>query len=459
MTKEDMEKVISVQKEFFKTGATLDIASRKKALKKLLFTIEAYEEQIYSSLYGDLGKSREEAYFCEIGLVKSEIRYMLRHMKSFARDRRVLTPLSQFCAKSFVKTSPYGVVLIMSPWNYPFLLSLEPLVDALSAGNVAVIKPSAYSQKTSELLERILGECFPKEYVSVISGGRRENESLLDLPFDYIFFTGSKEVGKTVMKKASERLCPITLELGGKSPCIVDETANISLSARRIVFAKFLNCGQTCVAPDYILCHKSVKDKFVTSLKQETTRQYTKDPLSCSDYGKIINEKHFDRILNLLEKDKIVFGGRSDRASLKIEPTILDNASFDDPVMKEEIFGPIIPIIEYESTDEIIEILSNLPKPLAFYVFSQNKKTIRLLLSRCSFGGGCVNDAVIHLATSRMGFGGVGESGMGAYHGKVGFDTFSHKKSIVDKKTFLDLPMRYRPYKKFYQRLIRLFLR
>lgn len=459
MTKESMEKLIFAQKEFFNTGKTLNIDYRKKALKKLLRSIDIYEEQICNALYCDLGKSKEDAYFCEIGLVKSEIRYMLRHMKSFARDKRVLTPLSQFCAKSYIKTSPYGTVLIMSPWNYPFLLSIEPLVDALSAGNVAIIKPSAYSPKTCSLLEQIIRECFPKEYVSVISGGRRENESLLDLPFDYIFFTGSKEVGKTVMRKASERLCPVTLELGGKSPCIVDETAKISLSAKRIVFAKFLNCGQTCVAPDYILCHKSAKDKLISALKKEIILQYTEKPLLCPSYGKMINEKHFDRICALIDKEKTVFGGKSDRTSLKIEPTIIDDASFDDPIMKDEIFGPILPIIEYENTDDIIETLSALPKPLAFYVFSQDKKTIKHLLSQCSFGGGCVNDAVIHLATSRMGFGGVGESGIGAYHGKAGFDTFSHKKSIVDKKTFIDLPMRYRPYKNFYQKLIRMFLR
>ena len=396
---------------------------------------------------------------CETGMVLEEISYMLKHTPKFAREQRVRTPLAQFHSRSYKKPSPYGVTLIMSPWNYPFMLTLSPLVDALAAGNTAVVKPSAYSPHTSEVLRLILSECFEPQYVAVVTGGRAENTCLLHEHFDYIFFTGSQNVGKEVMRNAAEYLTPVTLELGGKSPCIVDQTADIKLAAKRIVFGKYLNCGQTCVAPDYVYCHRSVKDKLIKEVQKQIRRQYGKQPLHNSDYGKIINEKHFDRILSLIDEKKVVHGGDSDRNTLRIEPTVMDNVSFSDAVMQEEIFGPVMPVLTFDSLDEAIRRINSMPHPLALYLFTSDKKAARKVTARCGFGGGCINDTIIHLATSEMGFGGFGESGMGAYHGKTGFDTFTHYKSIVDKKTWIDLPMRYQPYRKRNEKMIRFFLK
>ncbi len=459
MTQEQIKNIIKKQNDFFSTGKTLPISFRKNALGKLKTALYKYEEKISGAIKSDLGKSAFESYMCETGLVISEISYMEKHIKSFAKEKRVRTPLAQFASRSFVKPSPYGTVLIMSPWNYPLLLTLGPLVDALAAGNTAVLKPSAYSPSTSAIIKEVLDSIFPEEYVAVVTGGREENNFLLDEKFDYIFFTGSKGVGSHVLEKAAPHLTPVTLELGGKSPCIVDSTAKIKLAAKRIVFGKYLNCGQTCVAPDYILCHKAVKEQLVQSLKAEIKAQFGESPLTNESYGKIINKKHFDRILSLIDKNKTEVGGKSDSDALKIEPTVLNNVTWDDPAMQEEIFGPVLPILTYEDIDEVISTVNSKDKPLALYIFSSDKKVIRKVTAECAFGGGCVNDVVIHLATSNMGFGGVGESGMGAYHGKVGFDTFSHKKSIVDKKTFMDLPMRYQPYKKSNGKLIRMFLK
>lgn len=455
----EIETVIRKQKQFFSTGATLPVGARKAALRKLLHTLEVNEELFVNALKQDLGKSLQEAYMCEIGLVKNEIRYLLRHVDQYAREHRVHTPLSQFVSHSFVKPVPYGVVLIMSPWNYPVLLALDPLVDALAAGNTAVVKPSAYAPATSEVLKKVIEDCFPPEYVTVVTGGREENGFLLECKFDYIFFTGSKTVGKEVMRKASERLIPVTLELGGKSPCIVDETANLSLAARRIVFGKFINCGQTCVAPDYVYCAESVKDAFLREVKKQIIKQYGKDPLQNPAYGKLINKKHFDRVCGLIDRNKTVYGGNTDSQSLRITPTVMDRVTWEDAVMGEEIFGPVLPILTYRSLREIATKINSMDSPLALYIFSSNREHIRFVKEHIQFGGGCINDVLIHLATSEMGFGGVGESGMGAYHGRRGFDTFTHRKSIVDKKTFLDLPMRYQPYISFYTKLMRLFLR
>ena len=384
---------------------------------------------------------------------------MLKHITRFAKEKRVHTPLAQFHSRSFQKPSPYGVVLIMSPWNYPFMLTLSPLVDALAAGDTAVVKPSAYSPYTSAVIQKILSKCFDSRYVAVVTGGRAENTCLLQEHFDYIFFTGSQFVGKEVMRKAAEHLTPVTLELGGKSPCIVDQTANIRLAAKRIVFGKYLNCGQTCVAPDYIYCHRAVKDQFIKEVKKQIQKQYGKQPLRNPDFGKIINEKHFDRILGLIDEKKVVHGGTSDRKTLRIEPTVLDHVTFHDPVMQEEIFGPVMPILTFDSLDEVIQKVNAMPHPLALYFFTSNKAAAKKVTSRCGFGGGCINDTIIHLATTEMGFGGFGESGMGSYHGKIGFDTFSHYKSIVDKKTWLDLPMRYQPYRNIHEKMIRFFLK
>ena len=460
MEAEAIKEIVDRQREYFLTGETLSVDFRIKMLKDLQKTIQKYENEIALALKEDLGKGDYESYMCEIGLALSEIRYMLKHTKKFARGKRVRTPLAQFPSKSFQKPSPYGTVLIMSPWNYPFLLSIDPLVNAISAGNTAVVKPSAYSPQTSLIVEKIIKECFDEKYVAVVTGGRKENSSLLENKFDFIFFTGSQTVGKEVLVKASTHLTPVILELGGKSPCIVDQTADIKLSAKRIVFGKFLNVGQTCVAPDFVLCHKSIKEQLLNEIINQIKLQYGENPLNSDDYGKIINEKHFDRITGLINMDKVVYGGKTNKETLQIEPTVMSNVTFDDAVMQEEIFGPILPIIEYENIEEVVSILNKRPKPLAQYIFSKDKKAINYIVDKCSFGGGCINDTIIHLATSELGFGGVGESGMGAYHGKVGFDAFSHTKSIVDKKLWLDLPMRYKPYtSKLNKKLIRMFLK
>ena len=459
MNQLDFQKLIQRQRAYFKTGATLPVQFRIEALKKLQSSIKKNEKEITDALSADLGKSAQEGFMCEVGLVLSEISYMLKNIKKFAADEKKKTCITNYAAKSFVKKSPRGLVLIMSPWNYPFLLTMEPLVDALAAGNTAIVKPSAYSENTSRVIDKMLQECFGPEYVTVITGGRAENQSLLEQRFDYIFFTGSHRVGREVMRKAAETLTPVTLELGGKSPCIVDKSAKIALAAKRIVWGKFLNCGQTCVAPDYILCHESVKSELITAIKQQIVVQFGVVPLANNAYGKIINQKHFDRIRALIDPSKIAYGGKSDAALLKIEPTIMDKVTWDDPVMKQEIFGPLLPILTYSKDEELINILNSHAKPLALYLFTSNKEQEKTILSRCSFGGGCVNDVIVHLATNNLGFGGVGESGMGAYHGKVGFDTFSHTKSIVDKKTWIDVKRRYQPYTGKKERLLRMFLK
>jgi len=456
----NIDEILVKQREYFNQGKTLPVKFRIEMLKKLYKAVKKYENEINDALRADLGKSDFEGFMCEVGLSLTEISYMIRHVKKFAKRKIVYTPIAQFASVSFKKPSPYGNVLIMSPWNYPFLLTIDPLADAIAAGNTVVVKPSAYSPQTSKIIERIIKECFPPEYVLVVTGGRKENAELLDKKFDMVFFTGSQNVGKEVLRRCAEHLTPAVLELGGKSPCIIDSSAKIKLAAKRIVFGKYLNCGQTCVAPDYILCEKSVKDEFLREVAKQIKKQYGENPLENADYGKIINEKHFERIAGLIDKDKVVIGGKSDKEALQIEPTVLDNVTFDDAVMGEEIFGPVMPVIAFEKFEDIYEILRDKQKPLALYIFSQNKKHINDILERISFGGGCVNDVVIHLATSEMGFGGVGESGMGTYHGKVGFEAFSHTKSIVDKKTVMDLPMRYQPYnRKIYGRLLKMFLR
>ena len=431
---------------------------RIQALKRLKLCIQKQERAISEAIQKDLGKSGFESYMCETGLTLSEISYMIRHIRSFSREKTVHTPLAQFHSRSYTKPSPYGVVLIMSPWNYPFLLTMEPLVDAIAAGNTAVLKPSAYSPHTSALIQKIIAECFDGKYVSVVTGGRAENTCLLKEQFDYIFFTGSQGVGKEVMKQASAHLTPVTLELGGKSPCIVEKSANLKLAAKRIVFGKFLNCGQTCVAPDYIYCDASVKDRLLSEIKKQIRLQFGSNPLANENYGKIINEKHFNRILSLIDQEKIAHGGNADPAALRIEPTVLDSVTFGDAVMQEEIFGPVLPILTYDSLDDAVQTVNSTASPLALYLFTSDKQAAKKVTSRCGFGGGCINDTVIHLATSEMGFGGFGASGMGSYHGKDGFSTFSHRKSIVDKKTWLDLPMRYQPYQGVYNKIVHLFL-
>ena len=456
----NIHETVQAQRAYFNTGATLPVSFRLEMLRKLRDAVDRRERDLADALSADLGKSAYESFMCEIGLARTEITYMLRHTRRLAGERGVRTPLAQFAARSFRKPSPYGNTLIMSPWNYPVLLTLDPLADAIAAGNTAVVKPSAYAPAASALLAEIIGDCFPAEYVAAVTGGRRENAALLEEKFDFIFFTGSQEVGKEVLRRAAEHLTPAVLELGGKSPCIVDETARLPLAARRIVFGKYLNCGQTCVAPDYILCHSSVKDRLVDALREEIRRQYGAEPLNNPAYGRIVNEKHFQRLLGLIDPDKVAAGGQSRPETLQIAPTILERVAGDDPVMQEEIFGPILPVLTYDRFEDLYAALANRAKPLALYLFSQDRARVREAMSRFRFGGGCVNDVVIHLASSELGFGGVGESGMGAYHGRAGFEAFSHTKSIVDKKTWMDLPMRYQPYQEGrYGKLVRLFLR
>ncbi len=460
MTTQEIKSLLDKQRTFYKSGKTLSVSFRKEQLKKLYAAVKQHEKEINEALKCDLGKSDFESFMCESGFALTEISYMIKHVKAFAQKKRVRTPLAQFPSKSYTVSVPYGNVLIMSPWNYPFLLTIEPLANSIAAGNTAILKPSAYSPATSAMVKEIVEECFPPEYVAVVTGGRAENAALLDEKFDFVFFTGSGAVGKEVLRHTAEHLTPAVLELGGKSPCIVDQSADIKLAAKRIVFGKYLNCGQTCVAPDYILCEASVQDEFVKAVKCEIEKQFGKEPLKNQNYGKIVNDKHFARLCVLIDDKKVVYGGKRDTESLRIEPTVMIDVTFDDAVMGEEIFGPIMPILTYTDFDAVVDDLKGKDKPLALYLFTSDKRQIKRVTRELSYGGGCINDVIIHLATSNMGFGGVGESGMGSYHGKAGFDAFSHKKSIVEKKTWLDLPMRYQPYtSRFREKLLHFFLK
>ena len=460
MSTRNIDELLEKQRAYFRSGATLSYEFRREMLNKLMGAVKAHEKDIEKALFADLGKSDFEGFMCEIGLVKTELSHMIKHLRRYMAEKTVITPLPQFASRSLKKPSPFGNVLIMSPWNYPFLLTMDPLVCAIAAGDTAIVKPSAYSPATSEVVKNIIEECFPPEYIAVVLGGRAENAALLDQKFDFIFFTGSTSVGKEVLRHAAEYLTPAILELGGKSPCIVDESAKIKLAAKRIVFGKYLNCGQTCVAPDYIWCHRSVKDKLVEEICKQIKKQFGENPLENSDYGRIVNEKHHERLMGLIDSKKVVIGGSADVKTLQIEPTVMADVTWDDKVMQEEIFGPILPVMTYDDLEQVQNFLADQPKPLALYFFSEDKQKINYVTERFSYGGGCINDVVIHLATNHMGFGGVGESGMGSYHGKTGFDAFSHTKSIVDKKTWMDLPMRYQPYDRgLYSKLLHFFLK
>ncbi|MBQ2948291.1 MAG: aldehyde dehydrogenase [Clostridia bacterium] len=455
----NIAEIVAAQRSYFGKGETLDLFFRRAALKKLRSAILAREAEINAALKADLNKSASESYMCEIGMTLSELNYVLAHMGRWAKKHRVLSPLAQFHARSFTIHNPYGVVLIMSPWNYPFMLTLEPLIGAIAAGNCCVVKPSAYAPATSSVIRALIADCFPPEYVCVVEGGRRENQALLDQRFDYIFFTGGVTVGREVMRRASEHLTPVSLELGGKSPCIVDSTARLDLAAKRIAFGKLLNCGQTCVAPDYLLIDRKVKDAFLGHLKKHIVSMIGGDALENDQYVRMVSRRHYDRVMGLIDPEKVVFGGKGNPETLHIQPTIMDNVTAQDAVMQEEIFGPVLPVIAYDSIDEAVRFIQDREHPLALYLFSEDKTTQERFLRSVSFGGGCLNDTIIHLATSRMGFGGVGGSGMGAYHGKKSFETFSHEKSVVSKSTWMDLPVRYMPYSDVKDRLLRLFLR
>ncbi|MDI9456425.1 MAG: aldehyde dehydrogenase [Bacillota bacterium] len=442
-----IKKSLERQRSYFATGQTYDVSFRLEMLKTLQKSIIAHESEIFDALKKDLNKSPFEAYETEVGITLQELQYVIKHVRSWAKPERVKTPLLHFKSTSFILSEPYGVVLIMSPWNYPLQLSIAPLIGSIAAGNCTLIKPSAYSPATSAVIAKIVRECFDEGFVAVIEGGREANQALLKEKFDYIFFTGSVEVGKTVMAAAAENLTPVTLELGGKSPCIVDCNTNLEITARRIVWGKCLNAGQTCVAPDYLLVHKDVKNDLLNSMKKYIAEFYGQHPHKSEDLPKIINRKHFDRVKELLNCGKTVVGGQYDEKTLKISPTILDDVSWDEPVMQEEIFGPVLPVLEFDDLSQVIETVNKRPKPLALYLFTTSKQTERKILENIPFGGGCINDTIVHLATSYMPFGGVGESGMGRYHGRWSFDTFSHKKSILKKSNLIDIKLRYPPYR------------
>lgn len=455
----DIQTLVDTQREFFNTTYTKDVNHRLEVLKNIKNWMINHEDLICEALKKDLNKDATEAYMCEIGLVLSELNYQIKHIRKWSKNKKVWTPLAQFYGTSYETYEPYGVTLVMSPWNYPFMLSIEPAIGAIAAGNTVIIKPSAYAPYVSHIIKKMIDESCDEKYVAVVEGGRKENTEILEQRFDYIFFTGSVDVGKLVMEKASRYLTPITLELGGKSPCIVDDISNLKLAAKRIAFGKFLNAGQTCVAPDYLFIQEDLKDQFIIEIKNIILEFFGENPIQNEQLVKIINQKHFDRLNHLLDNQDIVVGGNSDPKTLKIAPTIVDHVDGNNPLMLEEIFGPILPIMTYKTIDEAITFINSREKPLAFYIFSNNKAIQDKLLKSCSFGGGCINDTIIHLATSELGFGGVGHSGMGSYHGYKSFQTFSHTRSIVKKATWIDLPFRYYPYTKFKEKMIHLFER
>lgn len=454
-----IEEVVKQQRAFFERKETFDVNYRIRYLKKLKETILEYQQDIYQALKEDLGKSVSESYMCEVGLTLSELSYHLKHIKRWNRPKRHRTDLANFHGKSYSVYEPYGVVLVMAPWNYPFMLTMEPVIGAVAAGNCVVAKPSAYSPATSAIIKKILEKVFEEEYVTVVEGGRAENTELLEQKFDYIFFTGGVTVGRLVMEKASRHLTPVSLELGGKSPCVIDKTANLKLAAKRLAFGKYLNLGQTCVAPDYLLINQEIKDEFLKIFIDTVKKMYGDSPLDNKDYGKMINEKHYTRVMGFIDREKVVLGGQGREDELRIEPTILDHVTAEDAVMQEEIFGPILPVLTYDKLEEAVKFIEERPHPLALYIFSNDKKVQKYFTEKLAFGGGCINDTVLHLATSRMGFGGVGNSGMGAYHGIQSFRTFTHEKSILKKYNWIDMPMRYQPYSTFYDKVVRMFLR
>ena len=453
----DIHEIVESEKHFFRTGVTRGVDFRIDMLKKFRKAIIENDELISAALKADLNKQPFESYMCETGLLLEEINFHIKRLKKWSKTRRVKSGIGQLPGKSYVCPEPYGVVLIMAPWNYPVQLCLLPLVGAISAGNCAVVKPSAYAPESSRVISKLIESAFPTGFVTAVEGGRDANKALLDEPFDYIFFTGSVAVGKTVMEAAAKRLTPVTLELGGKSPIIVDETANLPLAARRIAFGKVLNAGQTCVAPDYLMIEKSVEAPFIEEYKKALASFFPEGDMS--GMVRIINDKHFERVCNILDNSgHVVIGGARDAETRFIEPAVLTGVPVDSPAMQQEIFGPVLPVLPYEKLDDCIDFIRSRPKPLALYIFSENKMNQEKVLNSCSFGGGCINDTVIHLASSHMSFGGVGESGMGSYHGKKSFDTFTHYRSVL-KQGKLDVKLRYFPYKSGKEKITRMILK
>ena len=453
----DLKSIIKNQKQFFQTQATHDIGALKKLLAKLRLEILNREDDIYEALYKDFKKSKFEAYLGEIGIVISEIDSSIKNIDSWSKPKKVRASVLNFPSKDSIYCEPYGTVLVISPWNYPFQLSLAPVIAAITAGNTVVLKPSEHSANTSQLLEDILSSVFKPEHLKVIQGGIPETTRILKERWDYIFFTGSVAVGKIIAKAAATYLTPMTLELGGKNPCIIDATMPTALVARRLVWGKFVNAGQTCIAPDYLIVHSSVKEQLITDIKSEITKAYGDHPQQSPDYPRIINSKNLNRLVAMLKDCKVVHGGAYDLTDCFLSPTLIDEPSLESTVMKEEIFGPILPILSYETESDIHSIISNYEKPLGFYVFSNKPSFYKKMIKTYSFGGGTINDTMIQFGNKNLPFGGVGESGIGAYHGKLGFDTFSHKKGIVVKGNWLDIPLRYAPYSNKLSKLKKLF--
>lgn len=436
-------------KAFFNTHKTKNLKFRKQQLKLLSKNIKNHENELLDALYKDLGKSKVEAYATEIGMLLKSIKLMRKELKNWSKTKQTDTPLYLFPTKSYIKKEPYGTVLIIGPFNYPVQLVFEPLIGAIAAGNTAIVKPSELTPHVAIVIKDIIEDTFDEAYVSVVEGGIEETQTLLSLPFDYMFFTGSEKVGKIVYEAAARKLIPVTLELGGKSPVIVDDTANIKVASERISFGKFTNAGQTCVAPDYILVQRKVKNDLIKALKKTIIEFYGENIEKSPDFGRIVNQKHFNRLNDLIQihKDNVVFGGNSSKEDLYIEPTLLDNITNDNKIMKEEIFGPILPIITYDNFDEVLEIIQSKSKPLSLYLFSEDENMTHRVVEELSFGGGAINDTLMHLANPNLPFGGVGSSGIGQYHGKYSFDTFSHMKSYTFKSTRLESSLFFPPYK------------
>jgi len=447
MKPESIPQALTQMRAFFAAGKIRDVDFRVAQLKKLKEGIRKYEPEIMASLYDDMRKPPFEAYASEIGILYTEIDHIIRHLHSWSRPRRVATPVIHFLSRSRIYHDPYGVVLIISPWNYPFQLTVAPLIGAIAAGNCVLIKPSEFSSSTSATIEKMITELFDSDYVTVFQGEAEATKKLLEEKFDYIFFTGSTAVGRVVMTAAARYLTPVTLELGGKSPAIVDEDANLNYGIKRIAWGKFFNAGQTCIAPDYVLVHRKIKDTFIEKIIGTLHTFYGENPMMSPDYARIINERHFNRLLQLMKSGWVIYGGNNQRKDLYIAPTIIDQVSPGDPVMQEEIFGPILPLIEYSDIDEAIAFVNQRPRPLALYCFSENKNIQKKILRETSAGGGCINDTISHIGSQELPFGGIGESGMGSYHGKASFDTFTHRRSILFRSNLLDIPLRYPPYR------------
>ncbi|MCH3881876.1 MULTISPECIES: aldehyde dehydrogenase [Tenacibaculum] len=441
-----ISELVQSQKNYFSTQKTKDISFRKNALKKLQKELIKRENDIVKALYNDFKKSEYEAVMTETSIVLAELKMTLKNIHSWSKPKRVLPSMLNFPSSAKIYSEPYGTTLIIAPWNYPYQLAFAPLIGAIAAGNTVVLKPSELTPNVSKLTNEIVEAVFDKNHVTVVEGGVSTSQELLAQRWDYIFFTGSVPVGKIVAKAAAEHLTPVTLELGGKSPCIVDGTANIKLAAKRLVWGKFINGGQTCIAPDYLLIHKSVKDKFITHFKEEIFRAYGENPQATEDYPRIVNTKNFDRLALMLENENCLIGGETNREDNYIAPTLIDEPSLDSEVMKGEIFGPIFPMISYKTEQDFDAIIGKYDKPLALYVFTSKKSFAKKMIAKYSFGGGTINDTTVHFANHRLPFGGVGESGIGGYHGKQTFVTFSHKKGVVTRGNWLDIPTRYAPY-------------